>query len=183
MMESTRAISNGHAARFPECLSPSRAARPHPPKHESISTSAAHPSSLIHKIVDRADTLHGERIRKPAESAGTEAAHSAEAGAAASQSRRRHAAGISSWDPSSLPDWLNAETFTEKIRPLLANLTTSAIATALGVSWVYASHIRAGAKRPHPRHWAKLAVLGYSANQTPNARAGELARPSTTEQA
>jgi hypothetical protein len=29
---------------------------------------------------------------------------------------------MSAWDPSSLPDWLNAETFTEKIRPLLANV-------------------------------------------------------------
>jgi hypothetical protein len=51
------------------------------------------------------------------------------------------------------PDWLNAGTFTEKVQPLLVNITTSAIATALGISWVYASHIRAGAKRPHPRHW------------------------------
>jgi len=44
-------------------------------------------------------------------------------------------------------------------RVQLANVTTAAIATALGVSWVYASHIRAGAKRPHPRHWVKLAGL------------------------
>ena len=66
---------------------------------------------------------------------------------------------MSAWDPSSLPDWLNAQVLKEKILPLLANVTTSAIATALGVSWVYASHIRAGAKRPHPRHWVKLAEL------------------------
>jgi hypothetical protein len=39
------------------------------------------------------------------------------------------------------------------------DVTTSAIATALSVSWVYASHIRAGAKRPHSRHWLKLAEL------------------------
>jgi hypothetical protein len=45
---------------------------------------------------------------------------------------------MSAWDPSSLPDWLNAGAFTEKVQPLLANVTTSAIATALGVSWVYA---------------------------------------------
>ena len=71
----------------------------------------------------------------------------------------------------------------QKIQPMLANVTTSAIATVLGVSWVYASHIRAGAKRPHPRHWVKLAELvAYSANQTPNACTGKLARPSTTLQ-
>ena len=73
--------------------------------------------------------------------------------------------------------------FMQKVQPLLANVTTSAISTALGVSWVYASHIRPGAKRPHPRHSVKLAELvGYSFNQTPNACAGKLARPSTTEQ-
>jgi hypothetical protein len=40
-----------------------------------------------------------------------------------------------------------------------ANVTTPAISTAPGVPWVYASHIRAGGKRPHPRHWVKLAEL------------------------
>ena len=63
------------------------------------------------------------------------------------------------WDLSSLPDWLNAEAFARKIQMMLANVTTSAISTALGVYWVYASHTRAGAKRPHPRHWVKLAEL------------------------
>ena len=58
----------------------------------------------------------------------------------------------------------------QKVRPLLTNVTTSAIATALGVSWVYASHIHAGAKRPHPSHWAKLAELvGLSGNQRASA--------------
>jgi CRISPR-associated endonuclease Cas1 len=106
-----------------------------------------------------APTFQGEQIREAAKSAGTVAAHSAKAKALASQSRRRHAAGISAWDPSTLPDWLNAESFMQKVQPLLANVTTSAIATALGVSWVYASKIRTGGKRPHPRHWMKLAEL------------------------
>ena len=66
---------------------------------------------------------------------------------------------MSAWDPSTVPDWLNAESYMNKIQPLLANVTTSAISTALGVSWVYASHIRAGAKCPHPRHRVKLAEL------------------------
>jgi hypothetical protein len=42
---------------------------------------------------------------------------------------------------------------------MLANVTMSAISTALGITSVYASHIRAGAKRPQPRHWVKLAEL------------------------
>ena len=70
-----------------------------------------------------------------------------------------HTAAMSAWDPSSLPDWLTSEAFIKKIQPMLANVTTSAIATVLGVSWVYPSHIRGGAKRPHPRHWVKLAEL------------------------
>lgn len=59
-----------------------------------------------------AATFQGEQIREAARSAGTVAAHSPKARAAAAQSRRRHAAAMSAWDPSSLPDWLNAETFT-----------------------------------------------------------------------
>lgn len=106
-----------------------------------------------------APTFQSEQIREAAKSAGRAAAHTAKAKALRSQSARHNALARSAWDPSSLPDWLNAETFTEKIQPLLANLTTSAIATALGISWVYASHIRAGAKRPHRRHWLKLAEL------------------------
>jgi hypothetical protein len=37
---------------------------------------------------------------------------------------------------------------------------------AIGVSWLYASQIRRGMKRPHPRHWVTLAeVVGYSPGQ------------------
>ena len=106
-----------------------------------------------------AATFQAEQIREAAKSVGTVAAHSASAKALRSQSARHNALARSAWDPSSLPDWLNAESFMQKIQPMLANVTTSAIATALGVSWVYASHIRAGAKRPHQRHWVRLAEL------------------------
>lgn len=57
---------------------------------------------------------------------------------------RRHVR-LGSIEPPSL---LNVGAFRENVQPLLANVTTSTISTALGVSWVYASHIRAGAKRP-----------------------------------
>jgi hypothetical protein len=73
-----------------------------------------------------APTFQGEQIREAAKSAGTVAAHTAEARALASQSRRRHAAGISAWDPASLPDWLTPEAFIQKVQPMLANVTTSA---------------------------------------------------------
>jgi hypothetical protein len=96
-----------------------------------------------------AATFQSEQIRDAAKSAGMVTAHSASAKALRSQSARSHAVARSAWDPSTLPDWLTPEVFLQKIQPLLANVTTSAIATALGVSWVYASHIRAGRKRPH----------------------------------
>jgi CRISPR-associated protein Cas1 len=106
-----------------------------------------------------AATFQSEQIREAAKSAGTVAAHSAQATVLRSESARHNALARSAWDPSSLPDWLTPEAFIHRIQPLLANVTTSAIATALGVSWVYASHIRAGAKRPHARHWMKLGEL------------------------
>jgi CRISPR-associated protein Cas1 len=106
-----------------------------------------------------ASTFQSEQIREAAKSGGTAAAHSASAKAVRSQSARKHALARSAWDPSSLPDWLTPEAFRQRVQPLLANVTTSAISTALGVSWVYASHIRAGSKGPHPRHWRKLAEL------------------------
>jgi hypothetical protein len=67
------------------------------------------------------------------------------------------------WQPSELPDWLNAETYLEKVQPLLAPLTRPAIAAALDVSIKYAGDVRAGTCVPHPRHWKKLAELvGHS---------------------
>jgi hypothetical protein len=62
---------------------------------------------------------------------------------------------------------------------MLAHVTTSAIATALGISWVYASHIRVGAKRPHPRHWMKLAELvGFLATKRQTLQQSQLTFPS-----
>jgi len=51
--------------------------------------------------------------------------------------------------PSSLPGLAERGDVRPEIQPMLANVTRSAIATALGVSWVYAP--RAGAKRAYPR--------------------------------
>jgi len=63
------------------------------------------------------------------------------------------------WDPSSQPAWLTAEVYAEKIRPLLAAISTSTISSRIGVSRWYAGRIRSGRRRPHPRHWQALAEL------------------------
>jgi hypothetical protein len=73
-------------------------------------------------------------------------------------SRRRHAEGISAWDPASQPAWLTTEAYRDRIQPLLARASSSAIAASVGVSRGYAGRIRQG-YRPHPRHWEALADL------------------------
>jgi hypothetical protein len=80
--------------------------------------------------------------------------------------RAKHARSMSrqtiaryAWNPSSQPVWLTAEFFSDKIQPLLASVSASVIQSRLEVSRWYASRIRQGYCRPHPRHWQALAEL------------------------
>jgi CRISPR-associated endonuclease Cas1 len=75
------------------------------------------------------------------------------------ETHRRHALAISAWQPSSLPGWLNEDVYTRRIQPLLGGIANPVIMSALGVSVAYAVAIRAGRRRPHPRHWEALAGL------------------------
>ena len=76
-----------------------------------------------------------------------------------SKTLSNHAVANSWWSPSSLPAWLNEEYYTAKIQPRLRTVKVREIAHALQVSKPYASFIRAGRRRPHPRHWKALAEL------------------------
>lgn len=87
------------------------------------------------------------------------ASHTDEAEISRAKTWRRHAAALKMWDPTTLPDWLTEQVYREKIQPRLAEVTVSTIATALGISGPYATDVRAGRRRPHPRHWEKLARL------------------------
>jgi len=61
-----------------------------------------------------------------------------------------------------MPEWLNEKTYCEKIQPRLVEVTVPAISKALGISGPYATDIRAGKRRPHPRHWMALAqIVGF----------------------
>jgi CRISPR-associated endonuclease Cas1 len=92
------------------------------------------------------------------------AGHTPEALAKEGKSQRQHANARSLWEASSQPSWLTPEFYSEKIQPQLAGVSTSAIATRIGVSRWYAGKLRRG-YRPHPRHWQGLAQLvGFSAN-------------------
>jgi hypothetical protein len=70
-----------------------------------------------------------------------------------------HAVANTWWSPSSLPAWLNAEFYIQKIQPRLKALKVREIAQTMQVSQPYAAFIRAGRRRPHPRHWLALGEL------------------------
>jgi hypothetical protein len=58
--------------------------------------------------------------------------------------KHRHDAVREGWLASSLPVWLNNETYMKKVQPRLARITVPAIAVALDVSMPYAADIRCG---------------------------------------
>jgi hypothetical protein len=90
---------------------------------------------------------------------GRVASHTYAAEARRAETQRRHTAEHKAWQPSQQPAWLDEKTFREKIQPRLAGIPVSTISTALGISVPYAASIRAGRRRPHPRHWVALARL------------------------
>jgi hypothetical protein len=93
-------------------------------------------------------------------SAGRDGCHvSAIAQAQRSATKRQNDRALKAWDSTSLPDWLTPEAYAREIQPRLAKLRPADIMNAIEVSWMYASHIRRGMKRPHLRHWVKLAEL------------------------
>jgi CRISPR-associated endonuclease Cas1 len=76
-----------------------------------------------------------------------------------SATRRRQAAALSAWKPEDQPAWLTEAVYAEKIQPALTGFPVSAIESALAVSHPYATDVRSGKRRPHPRHWRALAKL------------------------
>jgi len=76
-----------------------------------------------------------------------------------SEKQRSHRLAERAWKPEDNPDWLDEKAYSQRIHPRLADVTISTIALTLGVSLPYASDIRAGRRRPHPRHWLSLARL------------------------
>jgi hypothetical protein len=86
------------------------------------------------------------------------AGHTPEALAREGDTQRRHANARSSWAASRQPGWLTSEIYSKKVQPLLAEVSTSIIASQIGVSRWYAGKIRQGCC-PHPRHWKALAQL------------------------
>ena len=76
-----------------------------------------------------------------------------------SASRKRNAQACSEWDASKQPAWLTEKFYSEKVQPLLAQMSASVIARQISVSRWYTGRIRQGLNLPHPRHWEALAEL------------------------
>jgi len=70
-----------------------------------------------------------------------------------------HAVTNTCWDSKSLPSWLTQECYVRRIQPLLRAKKVREIAGVMQVSQPYAALIRAGRRRPHPRHWQALGRL------------------------
>ena len=85
-----------------------------------------------------------------------------------SQTQLKHKAEQRAWRLAEKPNWLTQDFYEKAIQPRLVRVTISAIAALLDVSVPYAAGIRAGRRRPHPRHWAGLArLVGIKRNSVP----------------
>jgi CRISPR-associated endonuclease Cas1 len=84
------------------------------------------------------------------------------------KTQRRHRAAQQAWRSSPKPVWLTEDIYVETIQPRLAAVPISTLASTLGVSEPYAAEIRAGRRRPHPRHWQALANLAGVGPRTLN---------------
>jgi len=90
---------------------------------------------------------------------GRVATHTSKAEALRSATQRRQRGALNEWQSSKHPSWLTEQVYRKRIQPALRWITVSAIASALNVSLPYATQIRTGRCRPHPRHWVALANL------------------------
>jgi hypothetical protein len=76
-----------------------------------------------------------------------------------STSVSRTSAARKAWYPADKPEWLDERTYREKVLPRLCHVTVPTIVSALQVSELYATNIRACRSVPYPRHWLHFARL------------------------
>jgi CRISPR-associated endonuclease Cas1 len=89
---------------------------------------------------------------------GRQTANSPNAQLKRANTQRKNALAQHAWKLSDQPAWLTEKFYAEKVQPVLAVMSASAIARQISVSRWYAGRIREG-YRPHPRHWEALAGL------------------------
>jgi hypothetical protein len=112
-----------------------------------------------HKVCTACAPVNAKEVLIEAACKGRIEAQTPRALAQLAEKQRSHRAAEKTWKPSDKPSWLDDTTYDARVLPRLVDVTTSSIALVLGVSLPYASDIRAGRRRPHPRHWLGLANL------------------------
>jgi hypothetical protein len=104
---------------------------------------------------------------------GRETANDPEAQMKRAVTQRKNALAQHAWKPSDQPAWMTEKFFSEKVQPVLAATSASAIARQISVSRWYAGRIREG-YRPHPRHWQALArLVGHRIDQLTPSETGQ----------
>ena len=76
-----------------------------------------------------------------------------------SDTQHKHEMAKRAWRESPDEKWNDPKRYDTEIQPRLSIVKIASIALELGVSEPYAADIRAGRRRPHPRHWQALAGL------------------------
>ena len=89
---------------------------------------------------------------------GRQTAYSPQAQLKRANTQRKNALAQHAWKASENPPWLTDKFYSANVQPLLAAISSSAIARQISVSRWYAGRIREG-YRPHARHWRALAEL------------------------
>jgi hypothetical protein len=86
------------------------------------------------------------------------AAQSPEAQSRRTETQRRNAKAQLAWGKSGQTK-ISEEAYRNEIQPRLARITIPTIMSAVHVCASYAADIRGGRRRPHARHWERLAQL------------------------
>jgi len=86
------------------------------------------------------------------------AAQTPEAQVRRAETQRQNARAQLAWEKSAQPK-ISEETYRNEIQPRLKTVSLRSLMLALNICESYAANIRVGRRRPHARHWAKLAEL------------------------
>jgi CRISPR-associated protein Cas1 len=103
-------------------------------------------------------TVSGEKLIQLAKR-GRVVAQSKKSQAKRSLSQTKHEAAKREWRSLPKSGWPDEKAYLGEIQPRLPSVAISALSSALGICESYAADIRAGRRRPHPRHWVALAEL------------------------
>ena len=137
---------------------PKAASPPTPPRVCSGCGVTTHEGRLCQRCGRK---LSGEKLIQLAKR-GRVVARSQASQAKRSSSQTRHEAAKRAWRSLPKPAWPDEKTYMSEIQSRLAPVTIAEIAATLGVCESYAADVRSGRRRPHPRHWEKLAQLANS---------------------